>query len=643
MSTSPPRATARRSPPASVDQTEVIAWLATPSAYGLKAGPIERIDTHTSVVFLAGDSAFKLKRAVRFDYLDYSTPERRRWCCLEEVRLNRRTAPELYRGVRDVRRAPDGRLALDGRGHAIDHVVEMTRFDADAQLDRLAARHALDRALMPRLADAVVRLHEVAERNFDYGGHAGMSAELRGVRKALRTYGRGVLDLEAAERLSAASQGALRRRADLLDARRAHGLVRHGHGDLHLRNICLRDGQPVLFDCIEFNPAFARVDVLYDLAFLLMDLLHRGLASHANAVLNRYIERMEDIDGLVLLPLFLATRASIRAMANATAVPAQSRAEHAAALRVEARQYLELAQTLISPPPPILVAVGGPSGAGKTTLARRLAASIGPAPGALVVRSDIERKRLLGLPIDQRLAPSGYTTGMSRDVYRTLVERAGRVLQAGHGVILDAVFANPVERAALRDAARANRVPFRGPLARRAPEDPDGPHRRPDRRRIRRHGGSGGPADGVDPRAGVVDRARRDRQRRRRVAGGAQRPRRLRPERRQSRRAGTESLIAARKRGPRGCCRMEQQVHPVVGVTGPWGASTWMDLQCALPVASEVPGAAGADNRDRLGTRPGRLSVARSAGNGAVRGRPRPGRTSRGSSSRDASAAAPRA
>lgn len=462
MTTLSQRPTVRRAPPARIDQSEVIAWLATPAAYGLQAGSVERIDTHTSVVFLAGDSVFKLKRAVRFDYLDYSTPERRRRCCLEEVRLNRRTAPQLYRRVRSVRRAPDGRLALDGRGHAVDYVVEMTRFDGDAQFDRLAARHALDWALMPRLADAIVRLHEVAERRSDHGGRAGMSATLRGIREALHTHGRGVLDLDAAERLWAASRGALRRGAGLLDARRDRGLVRHGHGDLHLRNICLRGGQPVLFDCIEFNSALACVDVLYDLAFVLMDLLHRGLAGHANAVLNRYIERMDDIDGLALLPLFLATRASVRAVASATAVSAQSRAEDAESLRVEAQQYLALARALIEPPPPMLVAVGGPSGVGKTTLARRLAAFAGPAPGALILRSDVERKRLVGRPVDARLGPGGYTPGTTREVYRTLAERAGRALQAGHGVIVDAVYADARQRASLLDSARTNRVRFEG-------------------------------------------------------------------------------------------------------------------------------------------------------------------------------------
>ena len=462
MTSRQPPVSAPAPPVPAVDQADAIAWLATPDPYGAGAGPVERIDTHTSVVFLAGDRAFKLKRAVRFDYLDYSTPERRRRCCLEEVRLNRRTAPQLYRRVRTVSLAPSGSLALDGPGRAIDYLVEMKRFDDAAQLDRLAERGALDLALMPRLADAIADLHDVAERSFRHGGRDGLAAILRGVRHGLRADGAGVLDREAGDRLSEASFRTLDGRADLLDARRASGLVRRGHGDLHLRNICLLRGQPVLFDCIEFNSALACADVMYDVAFLLMDLLHRGLATHANAVLNRYIERTDDVGGLALLPLFLSTRAAIRARTQATAAGVQRRAAEAAALRAEAQRYLDLARELIAPRGPRLVAVGGPSGSGKTTLARRLAPSVGPPPGALVLRSDVERKRRLGVPAERRLGPDGYRQSVTRDVYRHLAERADAVLGAGHGVIVDAVFGDPGDRAAMQEVARANRVRFDG-------------------------------------------------------------------------------------------------------------------------------------------------------------------------------------
>ena len=449
-----------RVPP--VDQSDVIAWLATPGSYGAGSGSVERIDTHTSVVFLVGERVFKLKRAVRFDYLDYSTPERRRLCCIEEVRLNRRTAPQLYRRVRTVNRAPSGSLALDGPGRAVDYLVEMKRFDADAQLDRLAERGALDVALMPRLADAIARLHDIARRSFQHGGRDGMATVLQGLRDGMRVHGPGVLDREAGECLSSAGFLALGRQAELLDGRRTAGFVRHGHGDLHLRNICLLGGQPILFDCIEFNPVLACVDVMYDVAFLLMDLLHRTLATHANAVLNRYIERTGDIAGLALLPLFLAARAAVRAMTQATAVGVQRRPTEAAALRVEAQRYLDLAQGLITPPAPRLVAVGGPSGSGKTTLARRLAAAVGPPPGALILRSDVERKRMLGMPAERRLGPGGYRESVTRDVYRNLTAQADAVLRTGHGVIVDAVFGDPVDRAAMEDVSRANGVRFDG-------------------------------------------------------------------------------------------------------------------------------------------------------------------------------------
>ncbi|MCY4585784.1 MAG: AAA family ATPase [Bryobacterales bacterium] len=445
-----------------VDQAAVIAWLSTPSPYGAATQSVERIDTHTSVVFLVGDTAFKLKRAVRFDYLDYSTLERRRHCCIEEVRLNCRTAPQLYRRVRAVCQAPSGALALDGWDHAVDYLVEMKRFDTDAQLDRLAERGALEAALMPRLADAIAHLHGVAEPSLQHGGRDGMAAVLRGLRDGMCEHGPGVLDQEVVERVSSASFRTLYRQAELLDGRRAAGFVRHGHGGLHLRNICLLGGQPVLFDCIEFNSAIACVDVMYDVAFLLMDLLHRGLETHANAVLNRYLDRQGDIGGLTLLPLFLATRAAIRAMTQATAVAMQRGAAEAAALRVEAQRYLDLAQELIAPPAPRLVAVGGPSGSGKTTLARRLAASVGPPPGALVLRSDVERKRLLGVPEEMRLGPDGYQQRVTQDVYRNLAERAEAVLKTGHGVIVDAVFGDPVDQAAMRDVSRANGVQFDG-------------------------------------------------------------------------------------------------------------------------------------------------------------------------------------
>ncbi len=210
-------------------------------------------------------------------------------------------------------------------------------------------------------------------------------------------------------------------------------------------------GRPTLFDCIEFNDDIAIIDVLYDQAFLLMDLEHRGLRTLANALFNRMVERTGDIDGLALLPLFLSTRAAVRAKVEASAGKDQS-----------ARAYFDHAVKAIDPPGPKLVAVGGLSGSGKTTVARKLAPAIGPAPGAVVLRSDVLRKELHGVGETDRLPPDAYTPEMTRRVYAELVDRARRILSAGHGVVVDAVHARPEERKALEDMARELGVPFRG-------------------------------------------------------------------------------------------------------------------------------------------------------------------------------------
>ena len=327
-------------------------------------------------MWLAGDRVFKLKRAVRFDYVDFSTIELRRVACEAEVRVNRRTAPSLYRGVVPVTREADGSIALGGRGAPLDWLVEMARFDQDTLFDRLAEHSLLDIALMDGLADAIVGLHSSAEPRPDRGGRDGMAWVVDGNALGFAEQGATVLDPAACERLTVDSRAALDRSADLLEARRRHGLVRSCHGDLHLRNICLIDGVPTLFDAIEFNEAISCIDVLYDLAFLLMDLWRRNLRSHANAVFNEYFARTVDLEGLSLLPLFLSCRAAVRAKTSATAAMVQTDERQRRELQTASRQYLALAQTLLCPPPACLIAVGGFSGSGKSTLARRLA----PAP-----------------------------------------------------------------------------------------------------------------------------------------------------------------------------------------------------------------------------------------------------------------------
>ena len=442
------------------DQTAVIDFLAAPSTHAGAA--VERIDTHASIVFLAGARAYKLKRAVRFDYLDFSTSERRRTLCEAEVRLNRRTAPTLYRGVIAITRRNDGSYALGGNGKPVDWLVEMNRFPQEALFDRLASVGALGIEIMSPLAAAIADLHKSAEHRSDHGGTAGMSWVIEGNAAGFAEFGRGYLDRSAAYRVTDDSCRELDRRAELLEHRRQSGYVRQCHGDLHLRNIVLFEARPTLFDGVEFNDEIACTDVFYDLAFLLMDLWRRRLPRHANAVWNRYLAETADFGGVALLPLFLSCRAAVRAKTNATAAQLQRDPQRRSELEATAREYLAMAEQLLHPPPPCLVAVGGFSGSGKSTLALGLAPSVGAVPGAVVLRSDETRKRLCGVPLLQRLRPDGYSPYLSERVYSTLAELAALILREGHSVVVDAVYARAADRRVIEQVASAASVPFIG-------------------------------------------------------------------------------------------------------------------------------------------------------------------------------------
>ena len=444
------------------DQEEVIRFMACPETHGATANRVKRVETHVSHIFLVGARAFKLKRAVRFPYLAFNPPELRRAACMAEVKVNRRTAPRLYKGVVAVRRADDGSLRLGGEGEAVDWLVEMERFDQDALFNRLARRGALDRHVMEDLAEVIAHFHQTAEVSLESGGHLGMVAIIDSNAQCFADFGASVLDVSRIEHLNAATRGALDDLGALLETRREAGCVRHCHGDLHLRNIVLIDGRPTLFDAIEFSQSMAQIDTLYDLAFLLMDLDHLGLKSGANVVLNRYLDITGDDDGLAALPLFCSVRAAVRAHVGAAGAANLSTAEEAGEQGEEARRYLDRACAYLEPRPPRLIAIGGLSGSGKSRTAREVAPFVGLAPGARVVRSDVIRKRLAGVDTFARLGPDGYTPELTERTYRTLFEDAARALETGHSVIADAVFARANERRAIADVAARAGVPFAG-------------------------------------------------------------------------------------------------------------------------------------------------------------------------------------
>lgn len=442
------------------DQREIVEFLMSPATH--VGERVERIDTHISIVFLAGSRALKLKRAVQFDYVDFSTLDRRHAACAAEVRVNQRAAPDIYRGVVAVTRETNGSLALNGTGTPIEWLVDMHRFDQVALLDRLAERDALDLQLMGPLAAAIARFHWAADRRADHGGCGGMAWVINGNAAGFTEQGRDILDRATCAELTTSAQRELTRHARLLDARRFGGFVRQCHGDLHLRNLVLLHGHPTLFDAIEFNDEIACVDVLYDLAFLLMDLWRRQLPQHANAVFNSYLAETGDLEGLPLLPLFLSCRAAVRAKTSATAARVQSDPRRRRELETMARAYLTMGVDLLRRAPAQLIAIGGFSGSGKSTLARSLAPSIGSVPGALLLRSDVIRKHLCCVDEFDHLGPQGYTADVTSRVYHALATHAHDAVTAGHSVIVDAVYARPADRAAIEAVAAEAGVPFTG-------------------------------------------------------------------------------------------------------------------------------------------------------------------------------------
>ncbi len=435
---------------AEISQQPVIDFLSRPESHdGL---PVTRIETHAAIVFLAGTRAIKIKRALRFPFLDFSTLKKRKRACEAELDVNRKFAPAIYRRVLAITRENDGHLAIGGKGPAVEWAVDMRRFDESQTLDHLAEHGRIDSRLAEALGRMTANAHALAAtiERFDF------SAALENVIAQNDAELATCPDLFVPKALCVLTErthDALKGVHPLLVERGHDGFVRRCHGDLHLGNIVLIDGKPVLFDAIEFDERTATGDVLYDLAFLLMDLIQRGLQQAANIVLNRYLvetRHTSDLDTLAALPLFMAVRAAIRAKVTAAR---RAYSKTPAKVSERARDYFALAERLIAPRQPQLIAVGGLSGTGKSHLAHALAPLMVPAPGAIVLRSDIERKAMFDVDETERLPPNAYSPQTGQKLYAGLAAKAARILRAGHSVIIDAVFADPLARAEIRKVA----------------------------------------------------------------------------------------------------------------------------------------------------------------------------------------------
>ena len=416
----------------------------------LASDSTELLETHISWVLLAGEYAWKIKKPVNFGFLDFSTLEQRRLYCEEELRLNGRLAPELYLEVIPVCGSL-GAPVLDGAGEPLDYAVKMRRFDQAGLLsNRLPA---LDSGLMDELAVLVADFHrqiEVCAEDCEHGTARSVLQPMLDNFSTIRQLGQ----TEAVNEQLAQLEDWTNRRAGeldtLLNLRKRDGFIRECHGDMHLGNITMIQGRPVIFDGIEFNPGLRWIDTMNEVAFLLMDLREKGLPRLAWHFLNRYLQETGDYAGLPLNDFYQAYRAMVRAKVAALSGNQES----------GFASYLQQAVASTGNPAPRLIITHGLSGSGKSYTASRVADEA----GAIHLRSDVERKRLAGLAALSRTdsAPEAgiYTRDMSVRTYQHLLQLADDILGEGYSVIVDATFLLSGQRWMFQELAEKLSVPF---------------------------------------------------------------------------------------------------------------------------------------------------------------------------------------
>jgi uncharacterized protein len=422
------------------EQQEVARFLAEMAGHPAK-------ETHISAVFVGPETVWKLKKAVRLSFLDFSTLEARERFLRRELAINQPAAPGLYHDIVSISRGSDGSLMLGGEP-AVDWVLRMARIPDGDFLDAIAKRDELTPALLDALGDAVARDQALRAAVEAWDSGAALLRVTAGNAQSALAAG---LPSEPVAAWRHRIEAAIRTLHPWLARRAASGFVRRCHGDLHLGNLCLWQGKPVAFDALEFDEAMATIDTGYDLAFLLMDLEHRVSRAAANRVMNRTLARSGDVDMTRGLPAFLSERAMVKAHISA-----------AMGNPTESATYLDAAQAYLTPPPPFMLAIGGLQGTGKSTLARRLAPDLGRAPGAVVLRSDELRKRLFDRAPEDRLPQEAYAETANQKVNAALVDLARTVVQGGHAVIMDATFLDSPMRQAAETAAREAGVRFLG-------------------------------------------------------------------------------------------------------------------------------------------------------------------------------------
>jgi aminoglycoside phosphotransferase family enzyme/predicted kinase len=445
------------------EQKTLIRALQDPALYDHPVGDISLVETHISWVILTGDIVYKIKKAVKFGFLDFSTLERRHFYCSEEVRLNRRFAPDLYLDVVEVTGEPD-RPELQGEGQPIEYAVRMRQFAQQALLSSMAASHALTTGHIDEIAELVAAMHDraaVAGSSEPYGSpgdiHHWVMENFEHIRPALKN----TLQRQQFDRLEQWCEREFQDKQDVIHARRDKGFIRECHGDLHLGNLALVDGRITPFDCLEFNPSLRWIDVMSETAFLVMDLQDRGYADLAYRFLNGYLQKSGDYGGVRILRYYLVYRALVRAkVAVLRLCQEEPAAGGAKAAWDEYTSYMKLSRHYAGSTSPALIITHGVSGTGKSWYARRLAIS----QSAIQIRSDVERKRLFGYPMNAHTG-SGIRTGIytaeaGMKTYARLADLARYVIEGGFTAVVDAAFLTYAERDRFRALAARLGVSF---------------------------------------------------------------------------------------------------------------------------------------------------------------------------------------
>jgi len=446
------------------DQSTLITALLRPNGYPHPATTVEHLQTHISHLLLAGDYAYKIKKPVNLGFLDFTRLEQRYYYCQQELRLNRRLAPDLYLDCLAI--GGDVTHPIFGAEPAIEYAVRMRRFFQEALLDRALTAGRLESRHFEGLARQLARFHQtipVADSGTSFGEPDQVLQPMLDDFTVIRPRLNDVDDLAILAEVEHWTLDTSERLRGRLIERKAGGWIREGHGDLHLGNMILTDdGQVTIFDCIEFNDALRWIDVINDLAFLTMDLQARGVGRFAQRVLNTWLEYSGDFAGMALLTYYQVYRAMVRAKVNAIqasqeGIPDTDRS----AARKHCQDYLRLALTLTQEPAPFLLITHGVSGSGKS---RRSGQLMEVLPGAIRLRADVERKRLFGLgPLDDSRSSLGqglYTSEASARTYQRLFELADALLTAGHPVLVDATFLKRAHREPFRGLAFRRGVPF---------------------------------------------------------------------------------------------------------------------------------------------------------------------------------------